>query len=765
MRADDSPAPSASPTHPPPPPDESPFRERAAAAGARGARLARLGDRIAELSARIQAATHELLVLIREFDEQEGWDGCLSCAQWLSWRAGLSPGAAREHVRVARALGNLPRLSDAMGRGKVSYSKVRAVTRVATAENEQTLLDVALAGTAAHVERIARAWRRIDRNVEQAEERRRNASRELRTWVDEDGMVVVRGRLTPDVGAVLRRALEAACDQARRAPASDRGGEEEAAAASAGAEKEAAGALAGVEEEAAAASADAEEPTLAQRQADAIGTVAEAALAGGLDRGTAGDRYQVVLHVDTEALAEPRDLPAGTSGGAASGSERRAGSDRVPAGTSGGAASGSERRAGSDRVPAGTSGGTASGSERRAGAGRVPAGTSGGAASGSARRAGSDRVPAGTSANAVSGSERRAGAGRVPAGTSGGAASGSARRAGSDGVPAGTSGGAVSGSEPRAGAGRVPAGMSGGAASGSERRAGSDRVLAGTPAVARVADGPGGGFPMRTAMPGRAGRLGQRRWPRTSDPCPGARPRIRASDAAASEPATAASESTRSAARAGSTRPARCAHRPATSASIPPAAPAGGSQTVLDEAGGIHVSAETARRVACDAATVTLRHGPGGEILDVGRRTRTISPALRRALAARDRQCRFPGCGNLRVDAHHVEHWADGGRTALDNLVLLCRRHHRAVHEEGFRVTVDAAGGVGFLRPDGRPLLEAPPAPAWTGPALQPTNDGLAAAGIEIDADTATPSWRGERLDLDFAMSVLWRPRREPPTE
>ncbi len=164
---------------------------------------------------------------------------------------------------MARALGELPKLSDAMRRGKVSYSKVRAVTRVATPENEQSLLDVALAGTAAHVERIARAWRRIDRNVEQAEERRQQASRGLRTWVDEDGMVVVRGRLTPEVGAVLRRALEAACDQARRAPASDGGGEREAAAESAGAE----------------------EPTLAQRQADAIGTVAEAALAGGLDRG------------------------------------------------------------------------------------------------------------------------------------------------------------------------------------------------------------------------------------------------------------------------------------------------------------------------------------------------------------------------------------------------------------------------------------------------------------------------------------------------
>ena len=139
------------------------------------------------------------------------------------------------------------------------------------------------------------AWRRIDRNVEQAEERRQQASRGLRTWVDEDGMVVVRGRLTPEVGAVLRRALEAACDQARRAPASDGGGEGEAADAPAGVQEEAA--------ESTDASADVEEPTLAQRQAVAIGTVAEAALAGGLDRGTAGDRYQVVLHVDAEALA------------------------------------------------------------------------------------------------------------------------------------------------------------------------------------------------------------------------------------------------------------------------------------------------------------------------------------------------------------------------------------------------------------------------------------------------------------------------------
>ena len=572
------------------PPAETPPPKPATATGDRRGQFARLGDRIAELSARIQAATYELLVLIREFDEGEGWDGCLSCAQWLSWRAGLAPGAAREHVRVARALGELPKLSDAMRRGRISYSKVRAVTRVATPDNEDDLLYVCQAGTAAHVERIARAWRRIDRNTEQAEDRLRNAGREFRTWVDEDGMVVVRGRLTPEVGAALRRALEAACDQARRGPAADGGGDGEAPDATADGEGEAAGAPASgpageaedreAPDKPAGAAVDVEEPTFAQRQADAIGTVAEAALAGGLDRGTAGDRYQVVLHVDAEARPARPDVSAGTSGHAA------AKWDGISAGASAGAVCGSKPPAGDDRVPAGTSGNSAPPSEQRADAGHLPAGTS------------------------------------------------------------------------------------------TTKRC------------------------------------------RVSGSCPGA-----------------------------------------------PSAPAGGSQTVLDEAGGIHVSAETARRLACDAATVTMRHGPGGEILDVGRRTRTISPALRRALTARDRRCRFPGCGNRRVDAHHIRHWADGGPTALDNLVLLCRRHHRAVHEEGFRVTMDADGDLRFAHPDGRPLVEAPPAPLWTGPALRPTNDALAAAGIEIGADTATPSWGGERLDLDWTMHVLWRPRREPTAE
>ena len=458
--------------------------------------LDRLGDRIAELAARIQAATYALLVLIRQFDEQGGWQqgGFSSCAHWLSWRTGLAPGAAREKVRVAHALAALPLISSAMQRGQVSYSKVRALTRVATPESEAALLDVALAGTAVHVEQVTRAWRRVDRAAELAEDGRRRAHRELRTWVDDDGMVVIRGRLAPEVGAAVLRALDAASEQLRT-------------------------------EAADAPEEDTPEPSAEQRRADALGRVAETALAAKLDPGPAGDRYQVVLHVDAATLAAD---PA------------------------------------------------------------------------------ADR----------------------------------------DGVPAGTS-----------------------------------------------------------------------------------------------QPADAADDP----------RPGGAAH-------------AVHGQAVLEDAGGLRVSTATAQRLACDAGKIVMTHGADGQVLDVGRKTRTIPPALRRALAARDRRCRFPGCAARRCDAHHVRHWAHGGTTRLDNLVQLCRRHHRAVHEGGLRVTFDDAGVVRFTQADGRSLREAPESPRCTGMALGPVDAQLAAAGIEIGPTTAAPPWDGERLDLDWAMSVLWRPRGRPAT-
>src|SRR5437660_4001183 len=171
----------------------------------------RLGDEIAELSAHLDAATARLLELIRAFDARGGWNtGFSSCAAWLSWRVGLDLGAARERVRVARARGTLPRLAQALARGELSYSKVRALTRVATPETEARLLRVGRAGTAAHVERIVRGWRCVDRRAEGREAKRRHARRALHVYHDEDGTVVLRGRLEPEMGALLLQALAAA---------------------------------------------------------------------------------------------------------------------------------------------------------------------------------------------------------------------------------------------------------------------------------------------------------------------------------------------------------------------------------------------------------------------------------------------------------------------------------------------------------------------------------------------------------------------------
>ncbi len=422
--------------------------------------LDRLGDEIAELSAHLEAATARLLHLIREFDARGGWgNGFRSCAAWLSWRVGLDLGAAREKVRVARALGALPRIAEALEHGEISYSKVRALTRIATPETEARLLGVARAGTASHVERIVRGWRRVDRLVEARETARQHASRSLQVYQDEDGMVVLRGRLEPEVGALMRRALEAAGEalyQKSQRTAVTR-----------------------------------DQPTPGQRQADALALVAETALQHGLDPGSPGERYQVVVHVDAAALADP-------------------------------------------------------------------------------------------------------------------------------------------------------------------------------------------------AAPG---------------------------------------------------------------------------QSVLED--GARVPAETSRRLACDAGRVVMRHDTQGRILDVGRRTRTIPPALRLALTHRDRGCRFPGCGLRFCQGHHIRHWANGGETRLENLTLLCRRHHRAVHEEGYRVARDAEGTLSFSTPGGRPIPEVPAPAAVPADATRALVAAHRARGLAINPRTGCPSWLGERLDLGWAIGVL-HPAAQP---
>ena len=157
------------------------------------------------------------------------------------------------------------------------------------------------------------------------------------------------------------------------------------------------------------------------------------------------------------------------------------------------------------------------------------------------------------------------------------------------------------------------------------------------------------------------------------------------------------------------------------------------------------VESATAQRISCDAAVLAVLHGADpGEPLRLGRKTRRIPPALRRALRIRDERCRFPGCHRQRhLQAHHIRHWARGGSTDPDNLVLLCRRHHTAVHEGGFAVAVTPAGWE-FHRPDGVPI---PPSAALRG---DPLRDG------DIPFHHIRPQQHGERFGLAASVAALF---------
>jgi 5-methylcytosine-specific restriction endonuclease McrA len=170
---------------------------------------------------------------------------------------------------------------------------------------------------------------------------------------------------------------------------------------------------------------------------------------------------------------------------------------------------------------------------------------------------------------------------------------------------------------------------------------------------------------------------------------------------------------------------------------------------------GVGVPAGTSRRLACDASVVLMTHDQEGRVLTVGRKRRTVPPAIRRALDHRDPGCRFPGCGCRYTDAHHIIHWANGGETKLDNLTLLCKRHHRAVHEEGLGVEVVEGGPVRFFRPDGREIPQAPlPPPLPAEPAAELVR-AHSDRGITPDAWTPTPLWNGEALDYGLAIDML----------
>jgi Domain of unknown function (DUF222)/HNH endonuclease len=161
---------------------------------------------------------------------------------------------------------------------------------------------------------------------------------------------------------------------------------------------------------------------------------------------------------------------------------------------------------------------------------------------------------------------------------------------------------------------------------------------------------------------------------------------------------------------------------------------------------------ETARRLGCDASVVRILERDGRP-LSIGRKTRSLPPALRRALRSRDRTCRFPGCGHHRfLHAHHIRHWAQGGRTDLSNLIQLCTYHHRLVHEGGYAVERRAGGAVLFRRPDGQAVPSVSSAPQGEATALPHLHR---AAGVAVDDTTCVPCVHSERMQLHWVVDGL----------
>jgi hypothetical protein len=258
--------------------------------------LAELAQEITAGAVRLAAATAAWLVLVAEFDRRRGWAGVgiQSCAHWLAWQCGLSPGAAREHVRVARALTGLPVTATAFAAGRLSYSKVRELTRVADAATEAELVELAGHTTAAQLAKVVRAWRRSDA-VDDGVVAEKRAFRW--SW-DDDGMLTLQVRMDAEEGAALLAAVESLAERdARR--------ERAAAKRAAAAERAVAPA---------AAAPHCQDPQafprerMAARRCRALGQLAAAAAAA--DR-RAGDppQREVVVHVDADVLAD--DAAAG----------------------------------------------------------------------------------------------------------------------------------------------------------------------------------------------------------------------------------------------------------------------------------------------------------------------------------------------------------------------------------------------------------------------------------------------------------------------
>jgi hypothetical protein len=243
-----------------------------------------LEDQIVELCGHLNAANYRVLTLIAEFDRRTGWNcgATRDCAHWLNWKCGIDLGAAREKVRTAKALEKLPLVSAAMERGEVSYSKVRAITRVATPENEHYFLKIALDGTAHHVETLVRVYRRAIEAEELSREHQQQMNRGVTYQWDDDGSLILKARLPADVGAVVLKALELAIPETSSPVRPDPRTYTDGFIPLDSIDK----------------------PSMSHKRADALAVICESFMAHGAEAMSGGDRHQVVVHVSAETLKD-----------------------------------------------------------------------------------------------------------------------------------------------------------------------------------------------------------------------------------------------------------------------------------------------------------------------------------------------------------------------------------------------------------------------------------------------------------------------------
>ena len=502
-----------------------------------------LSDEITTLAGHLNAANYRFLKLLDEFDRHDGWagDGIRSPAHWLNFKCGLGELVAREKVRVARALRSLPSIDAAFERGEISYSKVRAMTRAATPENEAQLLNIARHGTAAHMERLVRAYRRCRKHVESARgeaaaggltpgELAIRREERFYCFADDDETMVFGGRVAVEQGRLLLKALDAMV-----------------------AEIDAEAAAGKTEADAAAPKTDAD--------AAAVETANEPDRAGHVSAETNGSA--------TGPTTDPTTGPATA-----------------------------------ENVSAETSG---------------------------------------------------------------------------DGAVTVTV---------------TPTPMRTGRAT----------------ALVHIAE-------HYLATGGSGAR------PLTSSEAYQVFVHVNANDA--------------------------------------------GPDNRINGAHTCHaddrrcLAPHVVRQLACDASRRTVLENERGEVLNIGRRSRTVPRRIGHALRVRDGGCRFPGCGQSRwTDAHHIRHWADGGETSLENLVTLCRYHHRSLHRGEYGIERGKENGTLIFLDGTGSRMPSTVHPQFANErsateSVQRLRAEHADRGVEIDATTAVTAWGGERMDYSTAIEWL----------